>query len=303
MGLQPSSANSLPLLGGVAINAPFPLRKNIRPNPLSLAEAQPALSGTRSPLRYPGGKTRAISEIFRFIPAEIKTLCSPFLGGASVELACSRAGVKVFGYDAFSPLVDFWREAIEDVSALADCVEKKFFGLSREDFYRLQKTASDLPSRKSRAGAFFALNRASFSGTTLSGGMSPGTPRFTASSIARLRALQVSGLKVECLDFHDSIARHADDFLYLDPPYMIEQALYGRKGDTHKGFDHRALADILRARDNWILSYNNDESVRNLYHGYAARPLLWAYGMSKHKQCREILILSHDIASRFGQSV
>ena len=306
--MQTSSTNlsSLSGLVGATTKTNAPLSKGARAPalPSSLAVKYPGLSSIRSPLRYPGGKTRAISEILRFIPSEIEILCSPFLGGASVELACARASIKIFGYDVFAPLIDFWQEAIVNARDLADYVEKTHFAnFSRDHFYRLQETAEILPRRKQRAGAFFALNRASFSGTTLSGGMSPGTPRFTASAIARLRALQVANLSVKRLNFADSIARHSGDFLYLDPPYMIEQALYGKKGNTHKNFDHFGLADILRARGNWILSYNDSANTRDLYRGYATRPLLWAYGMSKHKKCREILILSHDIADYFGQSV
>ncbi|MFP3015923.1 MAG: hypothetical protein ACEY3B_06610 [Wolbachia sp.] len=40
-------------------------------------------------------------------------------------------------------------------------------------FYSLQKTFFTLRDRVEIAAAFFALNRSSFNGTTLSGGMSP----------------------------------------------------------------------------------------------------------------------------------
>lgn len=123
-----------------------------------------------SPLRYPGGKTRAVDLIHSLIPQNIKSICSPFLGGGSIELACSTR-MEVFGYDVFSPLVDFWQIIIADPHKLAAHIQP-FFPLTRDAFYELQKTYMQFPSQLERAAAFYVLNRSSFSGTTLSGGMS-----------------------------------------------------------------------------------------------------------------------------------
>ena len=71
-----------------------------------------------SPLRYPGGKNRAIKAIVSCIPANETKLCSPFLGGGSIELACTPK-MQVYGYDVFSPLVDFWQVLIDDRNTLA----------------------------------------------------------------------------------------------------------------------------------------------------------------------------------------
>jgi DNA adenine methylase len=72
--------------------------------------------------------------------------------------------------------------------------------------------------------------------------MSPGHPRFTESAIERLQKFEAKNFNVECADFRDVIQKHQDAFLYLDPPYLNGQALYGVKGDTHKQFEHGALA-------------------------------------------------------------
>jgi DNA adenine methylase len=148
-----------------------------------------------------------------------------------------------------------------------------------------------------RAAAFFVLNRSSFSGTTSSGGMSPGHPRFTQSAIDRLRTFHADNFHVECSDYRDVIPKHDDAFLYLDPPYMNGQALYGIKGDTHKGFDHRALADLLNKRERWIMSYNDSLEIRELYKEQPILSVEWIYGMSKNKQSNEILILSRDLVA------
>ncbi len=247
----------------------------------------------RSPLRYPGGKNRAIKFIYSFIPVYETKLCSPFLGGGSIELACTTR-MHVYGSDVFNPLVDFWQELIDDPELLA-CHVEHYYPLSREEFYRLQKSYIHLESKIDRAAAFFVLNRSSFSGTTLSGGMSPGHPRFTKSAIERIRLFKVRNFEVECSDFRDAIYKHGDAFLYLDPPYVNGQKLYGIKGDTHRGFNHHELADILNKRERWIMSYNDCSTIRNLYPNNPIISVEWVYGMSKDKHSNEILILSEDL--------
>ena len=247
----------------------------------------------RSPLRYPGGKNRAVKDIYRYIPKSEKILCSPFLGGASVELACSTC-MTVRGYDIFEPLVNFWNILIDDPEGLADAV-LRYRPLSRTKFYNLQKIFMTLENSIDRAAAFFVLNRSSFSGTTFSGGMSPGHKRFTESAIQRLHDFRVSNFIVEKMDFKESIKQNKDAFLYLDPPYLNGQSLYGHKGNTHKGFDHASLADILRKRDRWILSYNDCEEIRKYYRGYRILDIHWTYGVNKTKISNEVLVISHDM--------
>lgn len=248
----------------------------------------------RSPLRYPGGKTRAIEILTRYFPKNLDTLCSPFFGGGSVELYLAARGVKVFGYDVFKPLVEFWQSLLTQPDELADTVER-FFPLEREKFYELQRQQTLFESALERAAVYYVLNRSSFSGATLSGGMSPEHPRFTRTSIERLRSFHNPNLDVRELRFNESLLLHTDTFAYLDPPYLVKSGLYGRKGDVHKSFDHETLAAILRTRDKWIMSYNDCPEIRALYAGYRVLMPNWKYGMSNDKASREILIFSHDL--------
>ncbi len=248
----------------------------------------------RSPLRYPGGKSRAVKKIVEYFPDNLDTLASPFFGGGSVELACAAKGVQVYGYDGFEPLVNFWQATIEDAYELAQLVLRQYHPLTRTKFYALQKRFYTLSDRAEQAAAFFALNRSSFSGTTLSGGMSPGHPRFNESAIERLGNIKLRNLRVEHADFKDSLARHENDFLYLDPPYANSGNLYGNNGNMHDGFDHQGLADILTCRDGWVLSYNECEMVRDLYPDSHFITPEWVYGMSNNKASNEVLIFSKD---------
>ena len=269
---------------------------------------------TRSPLRYPGGKSRAVSKIVKYIIPNIpksKKVCSPFFGGGSIEIDLAKRGFRVYGYDAFLPLVDFWQVLLKNPNKLANATEKKL-RVSHAKFDEIQKNFRNKSGEETKiknATIFYVLNRTSYSGTTLSGGMAIDhdksnrweriNPRFNRTSVERLRNFSVKNLTVSKLDFRSSILKHKDAFVYADPPYYIgKKKLYGNLGDMQfKQKDHEDLAKILKKRKRWVLSYNNTPEVRKLYRGFRIKKLSWSYGMSdvksrKEKHSNEILILS-----------
>ena len=264
----------------------------------------PRAESPKSPLRYAGGKTRGAAEICGFIPDDARYLCSPFIGGGSVEILCAARGMRVSGFDNYAPLVEFWQCLLGSPKRLAGIV-REYFPLKREQFYELQHSHGQIRSKYRRAAIYYVINRCSFSGVTMSGGMSPGHPRFTESAIRRLEEFRISNMTVELADFKASISECDDEsaILYLDPPYMTAQGLYGMRGDMHRRFDHKALAAILQRRDGWILSYNNTKAVRDLYAGCYFHYPQWKYGMSNDKDSREILIISQDLAQKCGLGV
>ena len=150
-----------------------------------------------------------------------------------------------------------------------------------------------------KAAVFYVLNRSSYSGTTLSGGMSPNHPRFNESAIHRLREFCAPDVSVRHLDFEESFEMFPDKYMYLDPPYLINQSLYGHKGDTHNGFDHKRLCELLHNRKSgWMLSYNDSPQIRKMYSRFRIKEPKWSYGManvkSNHvKRSSELLIFPY----------
>jgi DNA adenine methylase len=254
-----------------------------------------------SPLRYAGGKSKAVHILEKFVPWDETTICSPFFGGGSFELYCAANNIKVYGYDIFAPLVNFWQALLKNPNKLAD-LAASYRPLSKKRFYELREEQFITRSLFKSAAIFFVLNRTSFSGSTLSGGMATGgvrnNPRFTRSSIEKVRNFKIKNFTVNLLDFRKSIKKHKNSLLYLDPPYLNGSRLYGINGDLHASFDHKGLAEILHTRNVWILSYNDSKEVRKLYEGYTIIPVNWKYGMSQNKQSNEIVILSKDVYMR-----
>ncbi len=241
----------------------------------------------KSILRYPGGKTRAVKHITPLFP-EMSEMVSPFLGGGSIEIAMAEQGVRVHGYDIFEPLVNFWNRVLENPESTANLLEG-LHPCSKEQFASYKKDQRNLDADdEARACMFYALNRSSFSGCTMSGGYSKtaAEKRFTPSSIDRLRKFYSPNLSVEVADFEDSLSRHDKSvFVYADPPYLLKSStLYGDKGSTHKDFDHKRFANVMKKRGNWIISYNKHDDILKEYQGYKILDVKWGYGMALTNQ-------------------
>lgn len=82
--------------------------------------------------------------------------------------------------------------------------------------------------------------------------------------------------------------------MFVDPPYYLghNSKLYGCNGDLHEQFDHFALYNILIDKQNWLMTYNDCEFIRNLYADYTIVDCNWSYGMNKTKASSEIVIIS-----------
>ena len=249
----------------------------------------------KSPLRYPGGKSKARSQILKYIPDDTKTLYSPFMGGGWVELACAYNNVNVKGFDLYLPLVEFWQCILEDPIKLNEYV-KKYHPLSRNDFYEYKTTHYDLKDIYDRAAVFFAVNKSSFSGMTFSAGMSKNHPLFNESTMDYVRRFKIKNLQVSQADFKTSIEAAGDNLLYLDPPYDVDGCFYGDEGSMHRDFDHEELCEILKTKNNWILSYNDNVHVRSMYKNYTIHVPNWTYYMTSDFKSKEVLIMTDNIA-------
>jgi DNA adenine methylase len=249
----------------------------------------------KSPLRYPGGKTRAVKILQNYAEEHFPgrtVLLSPFLGGGSFELSMVAKGCTVHGNDLFLSLYTFWKAAQEDAVGLANRVKEQM-PVSKETFLELRR---NILTSSEMARDYYIINRCSFSGATFCGGYSKQAAdgRLTESSLLTLRSVDLSKVHLTNLDATAFLALHppvSDTFVYADPPYYIETYLYGKDGDIHEGFDHAAFATALLARNDWILSYNDCEYIRTLYAGCRFFEAAWSYGMNKSKKSSELIIL------------
>ncbi len=265
----------------------------------------------KSPLRYPGGKSRALKQIIPHIPT-FKEYREPFLGGGSVFVRLRQmypeALFKV--NDLYPELYWFWSKIQEEPATVIALVRKwkgeysdgkvlyKYLIKNLKDFTPLQK-----------ATAFFILNRLTFSGTSESGGFSKQAfeKRFTESSIVRaenLATILTENVEITNQDFSEIVNAVGEEvFIFLDPPYYsaTKSGLYGKNGDMHKGFDHERFANTMKnCKHKWLITYDNSEFIRGLFD--FAHIYTWelTYGMrnvgdaGKQKE-KEIFISNYEL--------
>ena len=254
----------------------------------------------RTILRYPGGKFRVRKVIADFFD-NCQTVASPFFGGGSVELELVSRGTEVYASEIFLPIAELWK-AVKQYPERIVIAAQPYLGADRAEFYRLQaELRGELeklyPDPFECAWRAFVINRTSFSGCTLSGGIGDGA-RFTQRSIDRLLEVNLTNLEIECGDYWEVLFEQGQYYegIYADPPYALENSkLYGNGGSTHESFDHERFADhmnLLRLDSRIVISYNDCELVRDLFKEWTFIPASWAYGMNKDKKSNEVFIVN-----------
>lgn len=247
----------------------------------------------RTLLRYPGGKQKLAKILQTYLPDPApEKIVSPFLGGGGFEVHMAAQGVKIEASDIFAPLVNFWQELLTEPERLYIEV-KKFADITQEEAKEMQKTYMYFPAlHYVKAAQFYVLNRVSYSGYTLTGGICKNIKlRFTEKSIVNVKNFRAPNLSVRCADYEEAIADIGKDFLFMDPPYHNKQKLYGHKGNMGD-FNHEKLKSILEKRENWMLCYNDCEAVREMYSGCRIETLEVQYSISPEatRKAAEVLI-------------
>ena len=230
----------------------------------------------KTPLRYPGGKSRAVPKLLQWLPSrEITEYREPFLGGGSMAIEMTRRlpeEVPIWVNDLYEPLYNFWvqlrdhgdylhRELMRVKNFHPDEESAKILFLDAKE--KLNETDID---PKDRAVLFYIINKCSFSGLTESSSFSKAASNsnFSIRGIERLPEYSelIQRWKITNLSYEELVSDETLTFIYADPPYDIKDALYGHKGDKHKGFDHARFADTMdKCLCNVMISYNNHPDI------------------------------------------
>jgi DNA adenine methylase len=253
----------------------------------------------KTPLRYPGGKAKALTQIARYLPmdlAQMQEFREPFVGGGSMALYLKSRypHLQLWLNDLNPEVVCFWRSVQQDLPTLVDRVQtiQRQTQDGRALFHHLVQQDVALLDTLERAVRFFILNRITFSGTVESGGFSHQAflHRFTPSSIGRLQALSdiLSGAKITEGDYEAVVMAAGEGvFIFLDPPYFAatKSRLYGKKGDLHTSFDHERFAAVLaRCEHRWLITYDDSPEIHANFAAFYRYGWELQYGMNNYKQ-------------------
>ena len=276
--------------------------------------------GLKTPLRYPGGKSRACTKMGQFFPdlRDYKEFREPFLGGGSIAIHVSKLypHLKITVNDLYEPLINFWM----NLQMFGDDLSRELKNLkithcnpdsARCLFAEMKDIINDSEqSNLDRAVAFYVVNKCSFSGLTESSSFSEqaSDSNFSMRGIEKLPEYSeiishwhINSYSYEyCFrtDIHDGL------FIYLDPPYDIKDNLYGKSGAMHKSFDHDKFATDCDQCNNikMLISYNSDQLVKNRFKNWNASEFKLTYTMRSvgeymkdQQERKELLLFNYEL--------
>lgn len=256
----------------------------------------------KTPLRYPGGKSRATKKLFANLP-EFKRYREPFLGGGSCALEISRRyNVPIWVNDKYTNLYLFWKELQENSEMLYSSIlklktkadEYQDSNQSHRELFLESREAFNEPlDQHWTAVRFYICNKCSFSGLGESSGFSgqASQQNFSYNNIEKLKLYGplIKEWLITNLDYTDIISDSLEDeFIFLDPPYDIKSGLYGKKGQHHINFDHVKLEqDLSELKSKIMITYNSNAEIRNLYKNWNQSEWDLTYTMHSSKVYRD----------------
>jgi DNA adenine methylase len=256
-----------------------PAQRPPRPVPVSHGRS-PAMF-----LKWAGGKTALLPELFARLPERFGRYFEPFVGAGALFFALAdngRLAAEIHLADVNQPLIDTYRAVAHDVDAVIHELQQH----RNESSYFYEVRAWDpaaLPLAK-RAARFIFLNQTAFNGLYRENKRGLfnvpfgryKNPNFCNERALRAAAHRLAGVTLDCADFAASVERAwAGDFVYFDPPYVPRDATSYFTSYSRGGFDEgdqRRLAAVFRtlaARGVHVLLSNSDTPlVRELYDGF-----------------------------------
>ena len=264
----------------------------------------------KTPIRYAGGKTKAIKIITPYVK-DVNKIVSPFIGGGSLEVHWASMGKEVIGYDLFDVLVNFWNVLLNRNGELVTKLQEitptsNEYHRIKEILMKWDNTQNMLKDWKTKhyvreevitlddvtAAAYYYFNHNTSYGP---GYLGWGSSVYLKEKkwndmINMISKFDLPTLSVNQGSFETVIPKHSEDFLYLDPPYYLEKdsdnkmftGIYPMRNIPvhHNGFDHEKLRDLLHNhKGGFILSYNNCETIREYYKDFELLYPKWNYSM------------------------
>jgi DNA adenine methylase len=245
-------------------------------------------------VNYIGSKQRFMKRIEDLFPETIRDYYEPFLGGGSVFLRLlNRIKGKVYINDLNQDLAGCWRVVRDDIEKLL----KKLGELNRHrdrTYYFFVKTGFNERSEGEieRAAMLIYLlklsynNRLNYSkrdNSTIKPNYSPMHAKSPIYDEGNLRAVSealqgvsISGMNYEemfesCLAAAGCNFPQEGDFVFLDPPYLVEQ-VQSYYQNTFSLNDYKRLLKIYdelnRRRVKWLLTVGENKDIRELFKDY-----------------------------------
>lgn len=238
-----------------------------------------AFKNNLTPFRYPGAKNKLLSILFPYITKTLNDkniFCDAFVGGGSIALAIAKAHpyLDIILNDKNYNIYCFWSIVCGKEPGLSSLLKLiKFIKPTVEFFNELREFQTTDKLISAYKALFF--NRTTFSGIYNSGpiGGSAQKSKYTIDcrynpekligKILFINTLLQGRTNVTNLDINDFLETADDIPMYLDPPYFTAGKMLYPEYMTQD--EHFKLSQKLFSRNNWVLSYDNEEILQKWY--------------------------------------
>ena len=259
-----------------------------------------SIKSLKTPLRYPGGKSKAIKTLSQWYPKNISEYREPFIGGGSIAIDVTKSNpdIPVWINDLYVPLYNFWIQLRDRGEELSERVrEEKQNTLDEgdpdsitakaKDLFNSYKEEIDTYDNFEKAVAFFIMNKCSFSGLTENSTFSKTASNSNFSLVGADKLKEFSKIienwKITNIDYSKVMNADGTDntFVFLDPPYDIKDFLYGKNREMHRSFDHDLFAEnVFECKHKFMITYNLNERLTTLYEDYNLKEWKLRYSMA-----------------------
>lgn len=260
-------------------------------------------------IRYPGSKEKLADTIWQLFPTELQLdlwmrnadlqYREPFFGAGAMGfriLDFLSPNKRVWINDIDPGMVSLWTSIRDHSSELMKLISA--FKPSTEYFYKFKEEDGRTDLGVVRQGfRKLALHRMSYSGLgCMSGGPLGGKKQSSAynvdcrwnpekmkADVSRLSRIlrKFDEIEITCGDFAPLIRdERGESFIYADPPYYKKGGQLYKHNMSHK--DHQRLCFLLReTKAKWVLSYDEHETIREMYSWASFHEIKVTYTMAK----------------------
>ena len=250
--------------------------------------------------RFPGGKNKLRNEILSFLNFSDREYREPFFGGGSIGLALlKKKKTKIWINDKDYGIYCIWISVIKYHELLKEKVKRfipgvEIFSEFKQDLLNKKEDVIDTAFKK------LVVHQLSYSGLGTKGGPLGGKNQSSEYKIDCRWSADYLCKKIDennnllneakCTNYDFEKLLGNDCFIFLDPPYYKKgNQLYQCEFSEQ---DHIRLSECLKKIDNWVLSYDDCEEIRNLYRWARIENLDVNYTINNVKKRKELLILS-----------
>ena len=279
--------------------------------------------------RYPGGKLKLAKHIIPYFKNACPSInfdgqfdfLEPFVGGGGMTINVAKRfpNAKIIINDLDENIYQFWNilcksspENLNEVKNLIlNAFPDKSSKMKKLDYFNnLRATKPKTDIEQAFRAVFF--NKTTFSGmyfsTPIGGVKQTGKwkvdcyykPHLLLKRIDNLRNLLIGRTTVTRLHFRDFIVKYMNGnnyICYLDPPY------YQQGSKLYPVFmqpnEHEELSKILKDKDNWILSYDIQPEIDELYKWAKREPITMTKSMviksGKRDKLKEYVIYKQPV--------